>query len=126
MKLVLDTSAVLALILGEPGADIVEATLDSASMATVNASEAMSKMCDRGFSIENARYILGKLPIILVPFDLDLAVSAAALRPATRDLHFSFADRACLALAKRDGAPAVTGDRAWQKVDLGVEVRVIR
>lgn len=126
MKLVLDTSAVLALILGEPGADIVEATLDNALMATVNASEAMSKMCDRGFSVENARYILAKLPVILVPFDLDLAVGAAALRPSSRALHFSFADRACLALAKRDGVPAVTGDRAWQMVDLGVEVKIIR
>jgi PIN domain nuclease of toxin-antitoxin system len=35
-------------------------------------------------------------------------------------------DRACLALALRDGLPAVTADRAWQKTHLGVKIQLIR
>jgi len=38
----------------------------------------------------------------------------------------SLGDRACLALALREQAPVLTGDRAWSKVDVGVEVVLIR
>ena len=45
---------------------------------------------------------------------------------STRKAGLSLADRACLALALDLGATAVTADRAWAKVDVGVEVKVIR
>ncbi|MGF1641319.1 MAG: hypothetical protein ACFCUO_10260 [Rhodospirillales bacterium] len=48
--------------------------------------------------------------------------ASAAARPP----GFSRGDRACLALVKRRGLPAVTADRLWTGVDLGVEVRLNR
>ena len=54
------------------------------------------------------------------------AVSAAALRAATRHAGLSLGDRACLALALRESAPVMTADRDWLKVDVGVEVLLIR
>lgn len=61
-----------------------------------------------------------------VPTAAICAEAAARLRPATRHAGLSLADRACLALARRLGVPAVTADRAWGDLDVGVEVRLIR
>jgi PIN domain nuclease of toxin-antitoxin system len=38
----------------------------------------------------------------------------------------SLGDRACLALASALGLPAITADRRWPSLALGVEVRVLR
>lgn len=61
---------------------------------------------------------------MVVPFDREDAEAAARLRPATRNLGLGLGDRACLALAGRLGLPAVTGDRAWQRLDPGLGIRV--
>lgn len=55
------------------------------------------------------------------------AVRAAQLWPATRSARLSFGDRACLAVATGipDGV-AVTADRAWGTLDLGIDVQLIR
>ena len=54
------------------------------------------------------------------------ALSAAALLPQTRRLGLSLGDRACLALARTRGKPAVTADRAWAELDVDITVRLIR
>jgi PIN domain nuclease of toxin-antitoxin system len=38
----------------------------------------------------------------------------------------SLADRACLALAEREGVPAVTADKKWAMLDIGIKVSLIR
>ena len=50
----------------------------------------------------------------------------ARLRVLTRSAGLSLGDRACLALAQRLGLEAVTAERAWAGLELGVTVRVIR
>jgi ribonuclease VapC len=61
-----------------------------------------------------------------VPFDDDLAFAAAALRPETRAAGLPLGDRACLALARRRNRAVLTADRAWARVSVGVDVRLIR
>jgi PIN domain nuclease of toxin-antitoxin system len=39
---------------------------------------------------------------------------------------FQSGDRACLILARNMNAIAFTADRAWQSLDIGVQVRLIR
>ena len=51
---------------------------------------------------------------------------AAALYPKTAGKGLALGDRACLALAQRLGAPAVTAERAWDKLDIDVEIQLIR
>jgi len=51
---------------------------------------------------------------------------AARLRPLTRAAGLSLGDRACLALARRRGAAAITADSARAALSLDVEVRSIR
>ena len=41
-------------------------------------------------------------------------------------LALTFGERACLALAKHMRCPAVTADRAWLDVDIGVEIQIVR
>ena len=61
-----------------------------------------------------------------MPLDAEDAGRLAELRPKTRALGLSLADRACLALALRLGLPVLTTDGAWAELDLPVAVAVIR
>ncbi len=66
------------------------------------------------------------LGIEVEAFDADAADETGALWTATRDTGLSLADRACLAVARSLELPAVTADRAWLELDVGVDVRCIR
>lgn len=126
MAVVLDASALLALIWQEPGADAVSAVIDKAVVCAVNWAEVISKLQDRGIDVGAALPMLGDLPIDVIPFDRELAVAAGALRVKSKHLGLSIGDRACLALAARLSLPAYTADKSWAKLDAGVEVSVVR
>jgi ribonuclease VapC len=64
--------------------------------------------------------------IVIVPFDPGDAERAGDLHDSTRAAGLPLAERACLALAARLGVPAVTADRAWIGLDVGVEVVCVR
>jgi PIN domain nuclease of toxin-antitoxin system len=123
---VLDASAVLAHIRAEQGSDPVADIAADALMSTVNLAEVFSKLVERGLTVEQADAIVLRYGIEIVPFDEELARRAGALRPATRTLGLSLGDRACLALAQRESLPAITTDRNWTKLALGIEIRVAR
>lgn len=127
-KTVLDASALLAWLEDEPGADIVEPILASgaALMSAVNWGEVLVKLVDRGVSEDDLRRVRGSLDIEIRAFDEDAAFVSATLRHATRKLGLSTGDRACLGLALLAGAPVVTADHAWSKLNVDVEIEVIR
>jgi PIN domain nuclease of toxin-antitoxin system len=124
--IVLDASAVLALLFREPGHEQVAEVLDQACLSTVNAAEVLERLARGGSHLDDARRMLEHAPWETVDFDLDQAAEAARLAPVTRGLGLSLGDRACLALARRRGVPVLTADRAWLQVDAGVTVRTIR
>jgi len=66
------------------------------------------------------------LGVTIVPFGAEDAELAAQLRSSTQILGLSLADRACLALAARTDLPALTADRAWAGLDVGIRVRLFR
>jgi len=123
---VLDSSALLCLLGAEPGSDKVAEALPRSAISTVNLAEMVAKLCERGLSGEEVRAALSGLPLDIRPFTADQAQASGALRPATRALGLSLGDRACLALAAELGATALTADRDWLKLKLGVQVTVIR
>ena len=125
-RYVLDASAVLAVIRDEPGAEIVLNRMSGALMSTVNVSETIMRSAEKGFPLDLVRSLFISAQVELIDFDMDLAFVAAELRPATKPRGLSFADRACLALAIREGATAVTADRAWSTLDLPCPVELIR
>lgn len=128
---VLDASALLAYVLGEPGGSTVsEALMTGCSLlSTVNYAEVISKLGDYGVSPEQLADQFAEKDIIdlleLVDFTPEMAERAADIRRTTLSLGLSLGDRACLALAEVRGLPALTADRRWSEV-AGVEVKVIR
>lgn len=132
MALVLDASALLAYLREEPGADVVaEAIAGGVVISTVNLAEVFSRSADRG---ADPAKLAAKLTqsglldgaITVEPFTATDAIDVAHLRPLTRDAGLSLGDRACLALARRLGAPVLTADTAWQGAAHGAELRPIR
>lgn len=123
---VLDASAALAVLNEEPGAEEVWSYLPGALMSTVNAAEVSSKLTDGGATDRKAVGFVQRLGLTLVAFEAADVRDTARLRESTRHAGLSLGDRACLALAGRRGVPAVTTDRVWEKLDIGVEVRLVR
>ena len=64
--------------------------------------------------------------LTIVALTADDGPAIARLRPTTRHLGLSLADRGCLALAQRLELPVVTTDRAWVQLRIGVEIRLAR
>ena len=123
---VLDASALMALLNVEPGADAVEEVAGVAAISSVNWSEAYGKLRTRGVDAGSLSTHMGETGITVIAFDEADARRAGELAPVTRGVGLSLADRACLALAASLGVPAVTADRAWVDLDVGVEVVCIR
>lgn len=123
---VLDASAILAVLHREPGGEVVVPLASGALVSAVNVAEAGARLADWDMRDGEARRAILELGIVVVPFDAELAFDSSALRTPTRRWGLSLGDRACLALAKREGLPALTADHAWLDLDIGVEVRLIR
>lgn len=123
---VLDASALLALLQGEPGGEVVEELMETAAISSVNWSEVIQKTLDRQADIEGLRQQLEALGLEVVPFTAVVAETTARLRSATRHAGLSLGDRACLATAAVLGLPAVTADRVWPDLGLPIEIRVVR
>ena len=123
---VLDASAVLALMMGEHGADRVTSVLPGAMMSAVNVAEVVAKFVERDmFAHTKAYRCIEELGIEIVPFSGEQALVSGALRWLTKDVGFSLGDRACLALAKEKNLPVLTADRAWLKIAEAALVQVI-
>ena len=123
---VLDASAVLALLLDESGADEVLSVMADAAVSTVNLAEITSKLVERGDDPDAACLKVARLGFDIIAFDQLQARDVAALRKTTRAQGLSLGDRACLALGKRLGRPVLTSDRAWAELGLDMDVKVIR
>jgi ribonuclease VapC len=123
---VLDSSAVLAVLNSETGAGVVIAALGDALISSVNYSEVIAKLVERGSSYADALTALHSIALTSVDFDLGLARRTGALRAETMKRGLSLGDRACLSLAEREGVPAITGDRNWAGAVSGVQIRLIR
>jgi PIN domain nuclease of toxin-antitoxin system len=129
---VVDASALLALVHDEPGAaPVADAIAAGTAISIVNLAEALSKLAEAGKDPDRARSELRAAAgeegaLVIEPLTETDCVEVARLRPRTRELGLSLADRACIALAKRLAVPVVTADRTWAEADLGIEVRLIR
>jgi len=123
-RVALDASALLALLLGEPGGEQVAAALDGALLCSVNLAEVVSHYAKIGASRLDIEAMLRPLPITVVPVDAALSYDAGMLRPFTLPGGLSLGDRYCLALAKREGVPAVTAERRWLDIAAAAGVTV--
>ena len=125
-KYVLDASALLALLNQEKGKDRVESAVVDSVISAVNYCETLGKLIDGGMTDTDAREAVELINLPVIDFDAGLARIAAALRPKTKMLGLSLGDRSCLALALVRNDAAITAERAWSKLRIGVKIEVIR
>jgi ribonuclease VapC len=114
----LDASAVLAVMLDEPGSEKVHPILDRAYIHSVNAAEVVSKLIRSGVPASRASQMIEELDIHI---DEELPARQAAfcgeLVAQTRHQGLSLGDCICLTVAASKGSIAVTADRRWQELN---------
>ena len=126
-RIVLDASAVLALIHREPGHEKLTVSLLNGSLcSSVNLAEVQAKLVSRGWSSDEAWTDATSVMDEVAPFDSQQARTAGELIAHTRALGLSLGDRACLALAIALGAPVYTAERAWKKLKVSIPIHLIR
>ena len=122
---VFDSSAVIALLRSEPWIADIESYVASAGLSVVNLAEIASKLSDWQMPETRLNEFLIYIDIAILPYDVRLAYETGRLRAATRNHGLSLGDRACLATAMQLAVPAITADRNWRHLKIGVDITVI-
>lgn len=131
-SIVLDSAAVLAFVLGEPGGRKVGALIGrldakedlTVAISTVNWCEILTRLLRENKSMTAAELAALLSGVELVPVgraDAELAASYSS-----QDQSLSLGDRVCLALAHLRGATAWTTDRIWARTKINVPIEVLR
>ncbi len=124
-SIVLDASAVLAILSGKVSYGAIADDLEQAVMSAVNVAEVMLVLNNQGIPVSEAREAVNGFALTIVPFDAESAEAANELRALTKTSKLSLGDLACLSLAQRLKAPVLTADQAWKAVDVGIEIRYV-
>lgn len=123
---VLDASALLALLFGEPGAQsVAEVIAEGATVSTVNLAEVATVLIRNRREPESVLEPV-RAQVDVEPFTDADALAVAALYPRVSEMGLSLGDRACLALAQRLDVPALTAENIWADLSLDVAVQLIR
>ena len=123
---VLDASAVLALLRDERGAGSVAELLPTAAVSAVNLAEVLVVLERHGVPATDARRAVEALALDVMPADAASAHAAAGIAAANPRRGLSLGDCFCLATARLAGRPAVTADRTWAALKAGAKVVVVR
>ena len=94
-SVVLDASAVLALVRDEPGADKVAPHVGRAALSAVNLQEVVKELLLSGLDTLTIRELLDELRLDVRTHDVDAAYAAAGLHAQTREFGRGLGDRSC-------------------------------
>ena len=122
--IVLDASALIAMLKQEPGGDKVAQVIGDSKITAINYAEVISHFCHAGMPLTEVDAMLRPLPMVVVSADEKLATLAGHLRTLTASAGLSLGDRFCLALAQLEKLPAWTSDRNWQAIGEAVHVDI--
>jgi len=121
-KVVLDTSAILALLAMEEGHEVVAENLENTVVSSVTFFEVLEILISKGLDYKEAAQSLKDTFPNIEQFDAEQVIIASSLN----NHKLSFGDRACLSLAKSKNLPVLTADKIWKERDFGVKVQLIR
>ena len=126
-EVVVDASAMLALIQGERGADkLTDEILDHAVASAVNVAEVQSKLVKASNDPNRAWAATLSAISDVEPYTREQARIAGDLITTTEKYGLSLGDRSCLALAIALKAPVYTTEQSWRNLKVGVPIYVIR
>ena len=126
-EVVLDASAILAVIQHEPGEEnLTDEVMVNAVASTVNLAEVQSKLVKNGYDPDEAWADALELVTAAEPFIAEQARTAGDLIAKTQRYGLSLGDRSCLALAISLRAPVYTTEQTWRNLKLGIPIHVIR
>jgi PIN domain nuclease of toxin-antitoxin system len=123
---VLDATAILAVLFNEMGSDVLMPLLEGALVSAVNLAEVHAVLVRRGVDADVAWRQLEGLGCAVSPMDAEQARIAGGLVRSTSTYRLSLGDRACLALAIQRKATAYTTNAAWKNLAPGIHVEVLR
>jgi PIN domain nuclease of toxin-antitoxin system len=127
--IIFDSSAVLAILNGEPGAHQLELLLDTQPCALPRtcASDVVARLMRDGMNVATARGYVNELELIELPFDVETCDATAQLEHRTRSTGTSFVDRSCIATGIVHDSLVVSTDRDWAKLDIPeADIRLVR
>ena len=123
---VLDASALLTLLNAEKGADVVQNLLPRTVISSVNLAEVVTRLSLLDMPENEIHEILDVLGLEIVSFNEEQSFQAGLISKLTQPLGLSLGDRACLSLALTTHKTALTADRIWKELKLGVEIQLVR
>ena len=124
--IVLDSSAVLAVLLNERGADVVASRFGEAAISAASLAEILTKAMQRGVSSEAAYAAFLDFGVAIAPVTALQARIAAEVSRAPRKLDLSLGDRLCIALAISLTCELITSDRGIAAFEAGVPITLFR
>ena len=126
-KVILDSSALLALIKNEEGSSVVEELLGSIIMSSINISEVASILLDSEMDTEQVSKAIEPFIDSIIDFDFEYSILCASLKKSTKHLGLSLGDRACISLGIKLSFPIYTADKLWAELKLeNADIRLIR
>ena len=129
-----DSSALVAYLEMEPGAEVVRNALSNGmAMNVVNWSETLTVLGRHGVTAADlieqlhASEVLGQDGLLtIIPVTEADARQAAELYLVASPQGLSLGDRFCLATGLRLNLPVLTAERSWATFNLGLPIRQIR
>lgn len=123
---VLDSSAILAVIHNEKGADLVAQRMRGALLSTANLIEIQSKLILNGATPDLAWHSVASFQCDICPLDAEQARLAGGMARMAKSLGLSLGDRVCIALAMQRNATVYTADRAFGGMKALAKIQLIR
>jgi ribonuclease VapC len=127
--ILLDSSAVLAMLQGETGADAVVQALaaDTAAMSVANMAEVLAVLSVRGgVAPKHSLAAVRELDVKFLPVTEEIATESAEIATRHPRSGLSLGDRLCLATGSVRQCRVLTADRAWLALSLGIDIESIR
>jgi len=125
-KVLLDTSAIIALLKKEPGYETLEEVIANSSISIINLSELVSVLTRSGIAENEIDEIIKDIIPEVTPFNEDIAINTGKLIKQTKDFGLSFGDRACIATGIYYNMPVYTTDKVWKDLRTLAKVIVVR
>jgi PIN domain nuclease of toxin-antitoxin system len=125
--MLLDASAVLALLFNEVGSEVVATALlqYDCRITAPNQAEVIAKLTDRDLTHNDVKQVLSILSITVIDSTAADGEAAGYLRSVSRNLGLSLGDRLCLAAGQRLNTPVMTADQAWLGLSEALELNII-